>query len=157
MVVLVVDDDPFFRSTAKTMLQSHGFQTVEAGDGIEGYSIIQEMGSSIDLLLADINMPRMDGLSLAQAATEMYPAMPVLLMTGAAPWLPIKGYVVLNKPVPHQELIEAVRKLTGAAGIEGALDAPWPNDPDPHQLCCPCPTQALPRRLPSNGFAYDST
>ena len=47
MVILLVDDDFLFRSAIRGILQKEGFQTIEAGDGIEGYNIIKEIGVSI--------------------------------------------------------------------------------------------------------------
>ena len=110
MVILLVDDDFLFRSAIKGILQKEGFQIIEAGDGIEGYNIIKEIGASIDLLLTDIRMPRMDGLSFAESVKELHPRMPILLMTGYARSLqnPM-SYVVLRKPFLRQALIDAVR------------------------------------------------
>src|SRR6516164_6000228 len=82
MSVLVVDDEPCFRYSVKALLRKEGFEVIEADDGIDGYDIVQKMGCNIDLLLTDINMPRMDGLELAKVTRDLYPHMPVLLMTG---------------------------------------------------------------------------
>ena len=79
MVILLVDDDFLFRSAIKGILQKEGFQIIEAGDGIEGYNIIKEIGASIDLLLTDIRMPGMDGLSVCGIGEkELHPRMPIL-------------------------------------------------------------------------------
>jgi CheY-like chemotaxis protein len=73
MSVLVVDDEPCFRYSVKALLRKEGFEVIEADDGIDGYDIVQKMGRSIDLLLTDINMPRMDGLELAKVARDFVP------------------------------------------------------------------------------------
>ena len=72
MVILLVDDDPFFRSAIKRILQKEGFQVIEAGDGMEGYTLVKEIGASIGLLLTDVNMPGMDGIELVQLVTTLY-------------------------------------------------------------------------------------
>ena len=45
MVVLIVDDEPVVRSLVKAVLQKEGFDVIEAGDGIDGYNVIQEFGT----------------------------------------------------------------------------------------------------------------
>ena len=79
MAILVVDDEPFFRFALNTILRKAGFHTIEARDGLEAYEIVRAIGASIELLLTDIQMPRMDGLSLIASVRELHPDMPVLL------------------------------------------------------------------------------
>src|SRR6185436_14472578 len=111
MHILLVDDDPFFRSAIKRILQKEGFEIIEAGDGTEAYNIVKELDASIDLLLTDVSMPGMDGVQLSQLVTNLYPNMPVLLMTGNPLDLPKArtGYVVLHKPIRRHTLVEAIR------------------------------------------------
>jgi glutaredoxin 3 len=143
VVILLIDDDAFFRSAIKAILQKEGFQIVEAADGIDGYEIIKEIGASIGLLLTDINMPRMNGLELAQSVTSLYPKMPVLLMTGNALNLQnsLTSYVVLNKPFRRQDLVQAVQKSIAAAAIEpgkSPSDTPLPNNHESSRLEVEC-------------------
>jgi CheY-like chemotaxis protein len=118
MPILVVDDDPFFRSAVNTSLRKAGFHTIEAPDGLEAYEIVRAIGASIELLLTDVQMPRMDGLSLIESVRELHPNMPVLLMTGVRlenrPW----SYAVLDKPISREVLLQAVRNAIAAAGTE---------------------------------------
>jgi two-component system chemotaxis response regulator CheY len=109
MPVLVVDDKPFFRSAVNAILRKAGFQTIEAGDGLEAYEIVRAIGASIELLLTDFQMPRMDGLSLIQSVRELYPKMPVLLMTGSRLENRPRSYAVLDKPIGREALLQAVR------------------------------------------------
>jgi CheY-like chemotaxis protein len=62
MPILIVDDEPFLRSAASSILRRAGFQTIEARDGLEAYEIVRAIGASVELLLTDFRMPRMDGL-----------------------------------------------------------------------------------------------
>jgi glutaredoxin 3 len=118
MPILVVDDEPFFRSAVSSILRRAGFQTIEARDGLEGYEIVQAIGASVELLLTDLRMPRMDGLSLIEAVRELHPKMAVLLMTGSRfENQPIK-YSFLRKPIRREALLEAVRSAIVAAGTE---------------------------------------
>jgi DNA-binding NtrC family response regulator len=118
MPILVVDDEPFFRSMVNTILRKAGFQTIEARDGIEGYEIVRESGSRVELLVTDFQMPRMDGLSLIESVRELHPKMPVLLITGSRLANRPRSYAVLNKPFGREALLQAVRNAMAAAGTE---------------------------------------
>ena len=116
MPILVVDDEPFFRSAVNTILRKAGFHTIEARDGLEAYEIVRAIGASIELLLTDVQMPRMGGLSLINAVRELCPKMPVLLMTGSQLENLPRSYAVLNKPIGREALLQAVRSAIAAAG-----------------------------------------
>jgi CheY-like chemotaxis protein len=116
MPILVVDDEPFFRSTVNTILRKAGFHPIEARDGLEAYEIVRAIGASIELLLTDVQMPRMGGLSLIDGVRELHPKMQVLLMTGSRLENLPRSYAVLNKPIGREALLQAVRSAIAAAG-----------------------------------------
>jgi CheY-like chemotaxis protein len=118
MPILVVDDEPFFRTAVNAVLRKAGFDTIEARGGLEAYEIVQASGASIELLLTDYQMPRMDGLSLIECVRELHPKMPVLLMTGLRLENRPRSYAVLNKPIGREALLQAVRSATAAAEKE---------------------------------------
>ena len=127
MYILLVEDDPLLRSVAKAVLQKAGFEAIEAGDGMDGYKIIRKIGGSIDLLLADVNLPSMDGLTLANSARNLYSHIPVLLISGEVSVFqnPPSRYLLLKKPFSKNELIEAVREAIAetVAGKENAANS----------------------------------
>jgi CheY-like chemotaxis protein len=114
-VILIVDDERSVRDFVKAILHKEGFQTIEAGDGIEAFNLVQEFGKDIALLLTDIKMPRMDGVSLAESVRELFPRMPVLFISAYIDPDPrdrlIEGYSVLAKPFRSLTLVKAVREL----------------------------------------------
>jgi CheY-like chemotaxis protein len=114
-VVLVVDDERSVREFVKATLRKEGFQTIEAGDGIEAFNLVQEFGENIALLLTDIKMPGMDGVELAESVRELFPRMPVLFISAYPDPDPrdrlIKGYSLLAKPFLPHTLVKAVREL----------------------------------------------
>ena len=118
MPILVVDDDQLFRSAVKKLLQKAGFQTIEARDGLEAFEIVRANGAKVELLLADFQMPRMDGLLLIESVRELYPEMPVLLMTGSRVENRPRSYAVLKKPIRREALLRAVRSAIVVAGTE---------------------------------------
>jgi len=66
--ILVVDDEPNARGALSTILAEEGYTVTEAGDGVEALSILRNSGA--DLVLADVRMPRMDGLTLLREARD---------------------------------------------------------------------------------------
>lgn len=77
--MLVADDDKNGRRMLEILLGRFGCQISSAADGVEALEIIRK--SSIDLLITDLNMPRMDGLALLSAMREEKYDIPVIVVT----------------------------------------------------------------------------
>ena len=78
--ILVVDDQEDMRDLLSEMLSSEGYlpQTVSSGE-----EALRELSlARYDLLLTDLNMPRMDGLALLGHVKERFPSLPVVVITG---------------------------------------------------------------------------
>jgi DNA-binding NarL/FixJ family response regulator len=60
---LVVDDEPSVRNFIIAVLQSDGFQTIEAQNGDQALELIRKLGTGVDLVVSDIRMPLMDGIT----------------------------------------------------------------------------------------------
>ncbi len=132
-VVLVVDDESSIRALLRGVLARLGHEVVEACDGIEALGVCQERAASLDLLLTDIVMPRLDGLALAERVVMQLPGLPVIYMSGQCDigtvqrQIAEKGHAFLGKPFHMDVLAEAVRAaLAGrtrkppGAGVPGA-------------------------------------
>lgn len=81
--VLVVDDDASARLFLRAVLEKRGWRVVEAGDGMEALDVMRS-ASPVGLVVADLNMPRMDGLELIWALREVHAwgHLPVIVVTG---------------------------------------------------------------------------
>jgi CheY-like chemotaxis protein len=79
--ILVADDDRIIQDLVSRLLEIMGFEVALAGDGIEALAVFLE--SSFDLVLTDLQMPAMDGLSLARHIKARSPGTPVILLTGS--------------------------------------------------------------------------
>jgi len=117
--VLCVDDSASIRQMVGFTLKSAGYEVVEAVDGMDGLD--KAKSRSVNLVLTDQNMPRMDGLTLIKSlrALPQYKSVPILMLTtesseamksqgraaGATGWL--------VKPFDPQKLIEVVKKVIG--------------------------------------------
>mgnify|MGYP002661936575 CR=1 FL=1 len=115
--ILTVDDSPFMRKMVSFTLIGAGYRVIEAVDGLDGYAKAQ--AHSVHLVLADQNMPNLDGIGLTRKLREHpdYKNIPILILTtessdqmkqagrsaGATGWL--------VKPFEPNRLIEVIRKL----------------------------------------------
>lgn len=115
--ILAVDDSPSMRKMVSFTLTGAGYNVVEAVDGQDAYEKAQ--AQSIDLVLADQNMPRLDGLGLTRKLRDnpKFKTVPILILTtessdqmkqagrsaGATGWL--------VKPFDPARLIEVIQKV----------------------------------------------
>ncbi|MFK7898888.1 MAG: response regulator [Myxococcota bacterium] len=77
--ILVADDDAGIGRTMQEMLEADGCSVRFAEDGEQALEILAE--TSFDLVLSDVVMPKMDGYQLYSKVQELYPQLPVLMMT----------------------------------------------------------------------------
>ena len=80
--ILVVDDEQNARAALRTLLSEEGYEITEAQDGEEGLSKLQDIAP--DVVLADVRMPRMDGLTLLRKSKELGSDATFLMMTAFA-------------------------------------------------------------------------
>ena len=118
---LVVDDDAQVRQALARVLQGHGLATVEAGSGAEALAILEREGE-VPLVISDIYMPEMDGITFLREALRRYPDMAVIMLTGVAEVTTAVECLQLGRARLH---LEAGRHRGGpGAGGQGAREAP---------------------------------
>ena len=117
--ILAVDDSASIRGMVSFTLKKAGYDVIEAVDGVD--ALAKAKAKTMNLVLTDQNMPRMDGLTLVRSLRELpsYRAAPILILTtesgtemksrgkaaGATGWL--------VKPFDPQRLLEVVTKVLG--------------------------------------------
>jgi serine phosphatase RsbU (regulator of sigma subunit) len=79
--ILVVDDEPQLRELIGSCLRAKGFEVREAQDGEDGLSCLSRQLP--DLLLCDVQMPRIGGLEVLKTVKQRYPRLPVIMISGA--------------------------------------------------------------------------
>lgn len=77
--VLVVEDDEAIRLGVVDALELHGYGVLQAGDGAQGLRLA--VADDVDLVLLDIMMPRMDGLTMLGEVRRVKPGLPVIMLT----------------------------------------------------------------------------
>ena len=96
--VLVVDDNSGVRIVASRALEDAGCTVLNASDGAHALEILERQESDIDLVLSDINMPRLDGLELGRRIARMTPPIPELYMSAELPDALVGGNADLMFP-----------------------------------------------------------
>ncbi|ARQ59858.1 MULTISPECIES: response regulator [Rhizobium] len=117
--ILTVDDSASIRLTTKVTLTNAGYIVTEAADGAEGLATAK--GSRFDLIVTDLNMPVMDGLTMIEELRKLpgQAGVPIIFLTtesdadlkarakaaGATGWL--------TKPFDPENLVKIVKKVLG--------------------------------------------
>ena len=115
--ILIVDDSASLRQVVHLTLKSAGYEVLEACDGKD--ALVKLDGRKIHLIITDVNMPNMDGISLLREVKKhsSYKFTPVIMLTTEAgenrkqegQSAGAKAWVV--KPFQPQQMLSAVAKL----------------------------------------------
>jgi DNA-binding response OmpR family regulator len=81
-VILVADDEALIRNLVTLLMQHDGYFVLSAADGHEGLELSRKYPGAIDLLITDMEMPRMNGTDLCGHLMEERPGIKVLVMSG---------------------------------------------------------------------------
>lgn len=119
-VVLSVDDSASIRQMVKLTLSGAGYEVIQAADGVEG--LAKARSTPVDLVVTDLNMPNMNGLTLIRELRKLpsCKGVPILFLTtesddglkkeakaaGATGWI--------TKPFQQEQLVTVVRRVLGA-------------------------------------------
>ncbi|MEW6753448.1 MAG: response regulator [Candidatus Latescibacterota bacterium] len=118
MHILLVDDDADNRRTIGTALRQRGHSVREVADGLLALLYLDD---EVDLLVTDVEMPGLDGMSLLRTLRERFGELPVIVMSGqgpatCAPLLRERATAYLAKPVDLGEFLSLVRQCAGDRG-----------------------------------------
>ena len=116
-VIMTVDDSPSITKVVTMTLKGAGYEVVDAGDGRQALTKIKTV--KIDMLITDLNMPNMDGITLIKEVRkdEKYKWIPIIMLTtesqdskkqegkaaGASGWI--------VKPFTPEQLLAVVKKV----------------------------------------------
>jgi CheY-like chemotaxis protein len=115
--ILLADDDKGSLDLVRRALELDGHAVVTAEDGSEALGLLQPGG--FDLLVADVQMPGLDGIELARRAVDLLPSIRLVLMSGysdvleQARSLQAKGARLVTKPFAIDRIRAEVRAALG--------------------------------------------
>jgi PAS domain S-box-containing protein len=116
--ILVVDDDDLVRDTLMEQLQELGHKVLTASGGTDALAILGAR-AAVDLMITDLSMPGMDGLTLIKQAQGLRPSLPAILLTGYAgdvialerSGVATSAYTLMRKPATTEVLSARVSAL----------------------------------------------
>jgi len=114
--VLVVDDDARMVRALERVLRDEGMDVTPAFDAGEAVEILTRRQKKFDLVITDLRMPFVNGMTLLYAIHEIFPALPVIVLTAfgspdvRAECLQQGAVAFMEKPVKSQKLIETALK-----------------------------------------------
>jgi len=122
--VLIVDDEPNLRKILSAQLTRDGYDVLTAEDGEQGLHLLRE--HHIDLVITDLKMPKVDGMTLLKRALEEEPELPVVLVTAhgtidtAVEALKRGAFDFVTKPFDKDEVRQIVAKALKTRELRGA-------------------------------------
>ncbi|MGB7377821.1 MAG: response regulator [Rivularia sp. (in: cyanobacteria)] len=113
-LILVVDDEDSIRDITKKSLESYNYKAITASDGIEAIALYAERRDEISVVLTDIIMPVMDGLTTIRTLQKINPQVKIIAVSGlvsnekinAITEIGIKAF--LSKPYTAQQLLQTI-------------------------------------------------
>ncbi|AFZ03390.1 response regulator [Calothrix sp. PCC 6303] len=113
-LILVVDDEPSIRDITKTSLENSNYQAITASDGIEAIALYTEHREKICIVLTDMVMPAMDGITTIRTLQKINPTVKIIAVSGlishdrvnAATEIGVKAF--LSKPYSAKQLLQTI-------------------------------------------------
>ncbi len=112
--ILVVDDELNMQLVLKTLLKKEGYDVATASDGIEALKVLKS--GSVEVVVTDLKMPKLDGVGLLERVIRDYPSTPVIIITAhgtiatAVDALKKGAFDYITKPFERDELKNIIHK-----------------------------------------------
>lgn len=128
--ILVVDDEEEVRKTIRLQLKGTGLEVVEAEDGKKGIEMLDsENALTMDAILCDVRMPKVNGVEAISYFRREYPSIPVIVLTGypdvklAVDFLKEGVVEYLVKPVEKSKLVDVITNAISHRTLVGGAHA----------------------------------
>jgi len=118
--ILIVDDSKTVRNLVAFILKKEGFKVTSAEDGLDGLEKLYS-ASEVDLIVSDVNMPRMDGLTFIKTVREQdaYRDIPIVVLSTEGQdkdiqtGLTVGANLYMVKPAQPEKLVRNIKMLLG--------------------------------------------
>ena len=108
---LIADDEKLVRSYLRAVLQGSGFHVIEAEDGVTALEVVKALKTELHLLISDIQMPNMDGVTLVSCVRAELPDLPVIFITGYSEYVCDGEIELIHKPFVPQTILTAITRV----------------------------------------------
>jgi len=118
--ILIVDDSKTVRNLVAFIMKKEGFKVTSAEDGLDGLEKLYSM-EKVDLIISDVNMPRMDGFTFIKTVREQdtYRDVPIVILSTEGQekdiqqGLGLGANLYMVKPAQPEKMVKNVRMLLG--------------------------------------------
>ena len=118
--ILVVDESKTVRNLVAFILKSEGFKVTTAEDGLDGLEKLYSM-QQVDLIISDVNMPRMDGFTFIKSVREQdtYKDVPIIILSTEGQEKDIQtgmsfgANLYMVKPAQPEKMVRNIKMLLG--------------------------------------------
>jgi CheY-like chemotaxis protein/anti-sigma regulatory factor (Ser/Thr protein kinase) len=118
--ILLVDDEAPVRNVIAELLEEAGYSVTQADDSVSALDVLKT-GEKVDLLLSDLSMPGLDGISLIRASQRQRPGLPAILLTGyladVSSIASNDSFSLLRKPISGTLLTGHISSLLRMDGV----------------------------------------
>jgi CheY-like chemotaxis protein len=111
--ILLADDEEMVRKAIRLILRFSGYDIVEAVDGEDAVHKYVEASPPFDLVLIDLDMPRLNGAEALVRIRKHHPEAKAILLSGGVHSVPLERISFLPKPFENQHLIGLVQETLG--------------------------------------------
>jgi len=108
--ILLADDEEMVRKAVRLILAGRGYQITEAVDGEDAVEKYIQASPPFDLVLLDLDMPRLNGFDALERIRNHHSGARAILLSGGAHGLELNAVTFLQKPFDNEELIRRVRE-----------------------------------------------
>jgi two-component system, cell cycle sensor histidine kinase and response regulator CckA len=108
----VVEDEESVRRMCARVLEGEGYRVLTAGDGLQALDLLELDGADIQLVITDLQMPRLNGLQLSAHLASSRTAPPVMFISGYNLERPTDRRI-LAKPFKPSDLVAVVQSMLG--------------------------------------------
>ena len=130
VTILLVEDHELVRYAMTRALEDYGFRVVAVHDGVAAWELLQVDGRRVDVVVTDVQMPRMDGLELAERVSTLANSPPLLFISGYPRGrIPI-DQPFLSKPFRAEQLADAIAETLKRATVPSVSPGAPMNDPE---------------------------
>ncbi len=136
--ILIVDDEARILMLLQSLLKANGYEALTAKDGHEALNLVKK--EQFDLVITDLRMTPMDGMTLFREIKALYPALPVILLTAyasvetAIEAMKSGAFDYLTKPFKVDEMLATIRRAEELSKNHSATVATDPNAPLRYQF-----------------------
>ncbi len=119
--IMVVDDSKTIRNLLAFVIKSEGFKVTTAEDGLDGLEKLYNSTEPVDLIVSDVNMPRMDGFTFIKTLREQdtYKDVPIIVLStegkekDIAMGMTLGANLYMVKPAEPAKMIRNIKMLLG--------------------------------------------